>query len=139
MVRRISVFVLLLLLWALPVHAQTIAGVRAVTVPQATLTAASASCLATNCVTLQLGGYVNIGVQVTGTCGTCTLQFEASIDGTNFVAVSMTPIGSATTATSTAVVGIWTTANLPIAVVAFRARISALTSGSFVVTLRATL
>lgn len=48
----------------------------------------------------------DVAIQVTGTFS-ATVSFEGSIDGANFVALSLTPIGSATPATSTTLAGIW--------------------------------
>lgn len=95
---------------------------------EGTLSAAATS------VTLNLGSYVGVGVQVTGTCGTCTLNFEATLDGTNWVAVNMTPPDSTTPATTTTAVGVWTGA---VVGRTFRVRMSARSSGSFVISIRA--
>lgn len=84
-------------------------------------------------VALNLMDYVGIGVQVTGTCGTCTLQFEVTVDGTNWVAANMTPPDSTTAATSTTATGVWGGGMVGSA---FRVRMSARSSGSFVVTIR---
>ena len=78
-----------------------------------------------------------VAVQVTGTLS-ATITFEATVDGTNWVAASMVPIGQqpayATAVTTTTAVGIW---NVPTAGLAgFRARCSAYSSGSPVVTIR---
>lgn len=94
-----------------------------------TLSAAATS------VTLNLGGYVGVGVQVTGTCGSCTLNFEATLDGTNWVAVNMTPPSSTTAVTTATAVGAW---NGAIVGRTFRVRMSARSSGSFVINIRAT-
>lgn len=103
----------------------------------ATLSAANAACNANNCVNVGLGVFKTVSVQLTGTCGTCTLQFEVSNDGTNYVSVNMLPIsGTQTAVTSVTAVGIWS-GQVPTTY--FRVRMSALSSGSFVVKLRAVL
>jgi hypothetical protein len=88
------------------------------------------------CVVIAPHGYRNIAVQVTGTCGTCTLSFEMSVDGVNWVAQNLTPTNSATPASSTTAAGVWVGSSGP---GIFRARLSARASGSFVITIRATL
>jgi hypothetical protein len=88
----------------------------------------------TGCVILRSGGARNISVQLTGTCGTCTVLFEMSVDGTTWVAQLLTPPGTAVAVSTTSAVGVWTG---PVGPGAFRARLSAWASGSFVVTARA--
>jgi hypothetical protein len=86
-------------------------------------------------VTLGLGGYTGVAVQLTGTCGTCTVNFETTLDGSNWVALNMTPPDSTTAVTSASDAGVWKGATIGTSV---RARMSARSSGSFVVTMRAT-
>lgn len=117
-------------------YAQNIGRITPVQTASATLSTQNAACVATACTTLSLGGYTKVSVSVFGTCGTCTLQFEASIDGTNWVAVNMTPLNSVTPATSTSAAGVW---QGTVGAAQFRARMSALSSGNFAVVLRATL
>jgi hypothetical protein len=74
-----------------------------------------------------------VAVQVTGTLS-ATITFEASVDGTNYVAFNMTPSNSGTDASTTTAVGAWTKSTGAFS--AFRARCSAYTSGSPVVTIR---
>ena len=73
-----------------------------------------------------------VGVQVTGTFSG-TLQFEMSIDGTNFVAVQATAVNTGTVATTTTATGIFRYDVVGALVV--RVRATAFTSGSAVVTL----
>lgn len=87
-------------------------------------------------VVVGMGGYTAVLVQVTGSCTTCTLLFETSGDGTNYGGVSLFPPNSLTSVTQTAAAGQWqgsVVSNL------VRIRMSARASGSFVVTVRATL
>ena len=118
--------------------AQSISRVSAVTksATLSTINNGTPPCAATACVAMSVNGFTSVGVQVVGTCGTCTLQFEATIDGTNWVAVNLTPLNSTTGASSTAAPGVW---QGPVAAAQIRARMSALSSGNFTVTLRATL
>ena len=81
----------------------------------------------------------NVSVQITGTLS-ATITFEATCDNTNWVALHMQPVGSAlaaTTAVTTATaVGIWNASTQAYSGV--RARCSAYTSGSPVITLKYT-
>lgn len=134
-----SLFALLFsLLAVVGASAQTISKVTPLVAGPTTLTTTSSGVCAytTDCVKLNVGGYSGISVQVTGTCGTCTLQFETTVDGTNWVALSMVPSNSTTPATSTSTVGVW---QASAGASQIRARLSARSSGSFVVSLRATL
>jgi hypothetical protein len=82
-------------------------------------------------VTIILGGQSTGGFTVTGTTGSLTLSFEATIDGTNWFAVAATPIPSAAPVTSTTANGQWV-----VDLAGFygvRGRISAFTSGSMTV------
>lgn len=74
-----------------------------------------------------------VAVQVTGTFS-ATITFEASVDGTNYVAFNMTPSNSGTDASTATAAGAFTKATGGYS--AFRARCSAYTSGSPVVTIR---
>ena len=74
-----------------------------------------------------------VAVQVTGTFS-ATITFEASVDGTNYVAFNMTPSNSGTDASTTTSAGAFTKSTG--AYSAFRARCSTYSSGSPVVTIR---
>ena len=74
-----------------------------------------------------------VAVQVFGSMS-ATITFEASVDGTNYVAFNMTPSNSGTDASTTTSAGAWTKSTG--AYSAFRARCSTYSSGSPVVTLR---
>lgn len=74
-----------------------------------------------------------VAVQITGTLS-ATISFEATVDGTNWVAFNMIPSNSATVAASATAVGAWSQATTGFAGV--RARCSAYTSGAPVVTIR---
>lgn len=125
-----------LLLCSAPARAQSITTVHPVLGGPATLGAASASCLSTNCVSINLGGYTAVSVQLVGACGTCTAQFEVTVDGTNWVAVSLAPPGTGVAVTSTTTAGIWQGS---VVGRAFRVRLSAWASSSFVASIRATM
>lgn len=93
--------VLLLALLCAPAFAQ-------MTPVQGNITAASSSCLSTNCVTLQLDGQTGAAsIQLTGTF-TATVSFEVSNDnGTTYVAVNGTPPNSTTAVSSATATGLW--------------------------------
>lgn len=73
-----------------------------------------------------------VGIQITGITS-ATVTFEATIDGTNWVAHYATPVASATAATTTTVDGIFY-ANV-VGITSFRARISTYATGTIVTTL----
>lgn len=75
----------------------------------------------------------HVAVQITGTLS-ATISFEATVDGTNWVAFNMLPSNSGTAAASATAVGAWTQSTGGFAGV--RARCSAYTSGAPVVTIR---
>lgn len=74
-----------------------------------------------------------VAVQITGTLS-ATITFEATVDGTNWVAFNLLPAASTTAASTATAAGIWTADSKGIA--GFRARCSAYTSGAPVVTVR---
>lgn len=126
---------LFLLLWGLacfaaPSFAQTVTG---------SLTAASASCLATNCVPFtipnaQIGNTGAVGVQLTGTFS-ATVQFEGSVDGTNWAAISASPASTGVQVTSATATGVW---QVNIAgLLGFRVRCSTFGSGPVTVSIQA--
>lgn len=78
-------------------------------------------------VTLDIAGAGAVGVQLTGTF-TGTLQFEASINGSTFVALNMLPSNSTTAATSATAAGAWSGNCGGYRI--FRVRASAWTSGT---------
>lgn len=86
--------------------------------------------------TLNLLGFPGAAIQISGTwVGTVT--FEVSIDGTTYAAANFTPPNSTTAATSATGNGIW--AGSVVGYKYLRARFSTATSGTAVVSLRATL
>lgn len=101
-----------------------------------TVNVADTGCVTGSCAILSLGGYKSFSIQLTGTCGTCTANFEASNDGTNWQALNAAPSNSATPAASASAAGLWQGSG---AFSQIRVRLSARSSGSFVVTLRAAL
>lgn len=78
-----------------------------------------------------------VSVQLVGTFSG-TITFEATCDGTNWVAAAMTPVGQppayATAVTSATTTGIWSAPTNAYA--GFRARCSTYSSGSPVITLK---
>lgn len=73
-----------------------------------------------------------IGIQITGITS-ATVTFEATIDGSNWVAHNATPVASTTAATTTTADGIFY-ANV-VGITSFRARISTYVSGTIITTL----
>lgn len=78
-------------------------------------------------VLLSVAGYGTVAFQLTGTF-TATQTFEGSVDGVNFVAMSVVPIGSTTAVTTATAVGIWV--GNASGLHAVRVRCSAWTSGT---------
>lgn len=76
-----------------------------------------------------------VAVQIVGSMS-ATITFEVTVDGTNWVALNMTPSNSGTNASTASAAGAWSALSLGYA--GFRARCSAYTSGSPVVTVRYT-
>lgn len=96
----------------------------------------SASLSSATSASLNVAGYASVAFQFTGTW-VATVQFEGSVDGSTYVALNATPPNSTTAVTSAAANGVWfaTVAGLKFA----RARVSAYTSGTVVVTIQAAL
>lgn len=133
---RVSIgfLVAALLLMALPAMAQNPLALTAGSATGA-LTATNASCTSTACVMLPINALVgSVAAQITGTfVGTVT--FEATVDGTNYVAIAVIPVGATRTLTTTATAaGMWQLNASGYAAV--RARCSAFTSGTINVTLK---
>jgi hypothetical protein len=73
------------------------------------LTSASLStttCPGAGCVTLKTSNYAGIGIQVTGSWSG-TLAFQATTDGTNYVALNCSAANSTTAVTTTTANGLW--------------------------------
>jgi hypothetical protein len=88
---------------------------------------------AQDAVALEVRGYGSVGVQVTGTfVGTVT--FEATVDGVTWVAFNMTPSNSGTDASTLATTG--ASRKDCGGYRAVRARMSAYTSGTAIVTIQ---
>lgn len=83
------------------------------------------------CTAATRGAMTVLTMQVTGIT-TATITFEATIDGTNWVAILATNLANDTTATTTTADGIYRITVLGL--VSARARISAYTSGTITVT-----
>lgn len=81
-------------------------------------------------------GLSSIALQIQGTFN-ATLQFEATVDGTNWDNISLTPIDNSDAVESTTAVGIWTGSCSGFRFI--RIRSSAFTSGSVEVSLIAAL
>ena len=94
----------------------------------------SATQTATGSTTIALRHFANggVGIQITGITS-ATVTFEATIDDTNWVAHYITPVASATQATTTTTDGIFF-ANV-VGISQFRARISTYGSGTIVTTM----
>lgn len=75
----------------------------------------------------------NVAVQIVGAMS-ATITFETTVDGTNWVATNLLPVASTTGASTATAAGLWL-GNIG-AVAGFRARCSAYSSGSPVVTVR---
>jgi hypothetical protein len=75
----------------------------------------------------------SVGIQITGTF-VATITFEATVDGTNYVALNCIPSNSGTAASTATAVGAFAVSSSGYA--AIRARCSAYTSGSPVLTVR---
>ncbi|MDE2097856.1 MAG: hypothetical protein KGL39_11455 [Patescibacteria group bacterium] len=132
---RISILAILALALAPCVPAQAQSVFQTLTV-SGSLTASGSSCGATNCVLLNvISTAATAAVQVAGTYSG-TLQFEGSVDGTNFNAIVAIPTGSVGGArvTSTTGTGAWQVNTSGFAAV--RVRCSAYTSGTATVTIR---
>jgi hypothetical protein len=112
--------------------------VAPVLLARSTLSAAdpTSTCTATgtSCVVLNIADHTRVAVQITGTCGTCQVNFEMAVDGTNYVAQNMFQPDSTTAQKTGTSPGVWAGTVGP---GTFRARLHARSSGSFVVTVRA--
>lgn len=120
-------------------RAQSISNVKPLIITSGTLNATNANCVAAACVQFELGGYKTVMVAIAGSGCVCTVSFEAAGDTANtWVLVNMLPISGTQTAVTSAAnpAGVW---NGQVPMARFRARISAYTSGSVVITLRGTL
>jgi hypothetical protein len=91
-----------------------------------------------NAVTLAVGGYGAVGVQLTGTCTAGSVAFETTVDGTNWSTLLLNPVGATGNATGATAAGIW--AGPVGGMQSVRARISdACDANNFTATLRATV
>ncbi len=108
----------------------------------ATLTSGAVSLTASNagtcsvsssgCAVLAVSGLAHVWVQITGTF-VGTLSFETTVDGTTWVAATMTPMPVSSTVTTATATGVWTGS----AGKYYRVRMSAYTSGTALVTVLA--
>ena len=98
------------------------------------VTASGSLAAAAQVVTLALAGQSAAAAQITGTW-VGTITFEASLDGTTWTAINATPASTSTPQTTTTVNGLYRLG--PGGFQQFRANMSAFTSGSATVLLRA--
>lgn len=84
-----------------------------------------------SCTEIESGALTSLTAQVTGIT-TATITWEATIDGTNWVAVQFTNLNDGTAATTATANGLYRATVLGL--VSVRARISAWTSGTITVT-----
>lgn len=89
---------------------------------------------ANEAVALGLAGFGGVAIQIQGTFSG-TITFEATVQGQDFTAFRMTPVGSTTAVTTATTTGIWAGSTVGLLVV--RARMSAYTSGQATILLRA--
>jgi hypothetical protein len=73
------------------------------------------------------------GIQITGTWSG-TITFEATVDGTNWVAISVTPFASVTLTSTATANGCWSVQNVGFA--GLRARFSTASSGTPKITIK---
>lgn len=86
---------------------------------------------AVECTEISGGAYTVLTIQITGIT-TATFTFEATIDGTNWVAIQFTNLNSESAATTATADGIYRATVLGL--VQVRARISSWTSGTITAT-----
>lgn len=101
--------------------------------PASDVTATGDLTSATSVTTATLNGSTAIGVYIFGTW-VGTVQFEGSIDGTNYFSVNARPMANGTLVTSTTANGQWQLDSGSLAT--FRARVSAYTSGTVSIRIR---
>jgi hypothetical protein len=82
-------------------------------------------------VTIVLGGQATLGINVSGTTGTLTLSFEATIDNMTWFSINATPISGGVVVSSTSANGQWIASTA--GYYAVRTRISSFSSGSMTV------
>jgi hypothetical protein len=100
-----------------------------------TLSVASTNCeFALSCAGISTTNAPNGTIQISANASGNTISFETSTNGSTWVAISVTPVASTTTVTSTTGTGVWTFQAQPL----FRARLSTLAGGTTTVTLIST-
>ncbi len=82
-------------------------------------------------VIIVLGGQATLGINVSGTTGTLTLNFEATIDNSTWFALSATPVAGGSVTSSTSTDGQWIASTS--GYYAVRTRVSAFSVGSMTV------
>lgn len=122
-----------LLLLVAPAIAQNTLGLTAWQVTGSLTAQTSTTCGATTCVVMPVNAIVTgVGWQITGTFSG-TVTFEGSVDGVNYVATAVVPVGATRTLTTTATAaGVWQQNVTGYSYA--RVRCSAFTSGTIVVT-----
>lgn len=97
---------------------------------QTTKVLSATTCPGTGCLQIEVGGAGTSGIQISDTFSG-TLQFEQTINGSNWVAWSVTPIAGGASVTSATSTGIWVGNVVGVRYV--RVRFSAFTSGAALV------
>jgi hypothetical protein len=93
------------------------------------LTLQDAAAATGNGVHMPVAGLSSVGLQITGTF-VATVTFEVSINGADFVSLSMTPSAGGAAVTTATAPGLFQATNVPTPYAVFRARVSAFTSGT---------
>lgn len=133
---RCLFLVLMLILGVASVQAQYVDRTKVTEAVAATATLQSAATANGDGATLDVSGYSSVSFVVTGTF-TATVNFEATGDDTNWVALQALQIGTSTISTSTSTAATFSAAIGSLKTV--RARISGYASGSVTVAARANL
>lgn len=108
------------------------AGTFGTALPITALQSTIAASGTANAIQISEGRVKTVGIQISGTW-VGTIEFDASIDGTNWTAVSLTPFPSGTAASRATANGTWT-GNIE-GMIFFRANPTAWTSGTATVTI----
>lgn len=120
----------LVLLVAPPAWAQILPPTPQVVSVQDSGTACS---VANTCATWTMNGAPSVTMQLVGTCNSCIGTFEATANGSTWVAINVLNLGTGTVATTTTVAGQFIVLNTGL--LAVRVRAGTLSSGAWNVTL----
>jgi hypothetical protein len=122
------IFLLLAVLWAVPVAAQIIPPTQGINV------VSSGSCVSGNCATWNVPNSApSLTAQITGTMTSMTVTFEGTADGQTWFSVAATKLSTGVTATTTTTTGQYAIVNPGL--VGFRLRCTTYASGGVNVTL----